>query len=322
MSVWEWNSLKTNHPAVMFGHLLPMPGFCWSDLIGKGVLKFQIEWHCFKLRKISKLVKVVRVKVSQIQSGPAIFWSLASIAMMTYKSVAMMFSCSSCIKGNSRVFKFFPLNFDAIVRYNVCHCGHYLVVPIHHIKNIQSLHQSEADYALGTISFFHNIYFSPCQTEHLIDLCFSLQVWVPQATIHQCWPSASTLYGSPLHIMVKFLPNFYHPRHFNWIFIKWWLLGDALPWINFGRWRLPMDHYHMATLICYLNRHNILSAAQQGKWEIVASSCDLSLVVTATLHHAFTGVVSSLLLCTMENGRWLQASDSSFIVIADLCCAH
>jgi hypothetical protein len=48
----------------------------------------------------------------------------------------------------------------------------------------------------------------------------------------------------------------------------------------------------------------------------------LSLVVTATLHSAFTGVVSSLLLCSMENGRWLQASHSSFIVIADLCCAH
>jgi hypothetical protein len=55
MSVWEWNSLKTDHPAALFGHLLQMPEFYWSDLIGKVVLKFQIEWHCFKLRKFSKL---------------------------------------------------------------------------------------------------------------------------------------------------------------------------------------------------------------------------------------------------------------------------
>jgi hypothetical protein len=40
---------------------------------------------------------------------------------------------------------------------------------------------------------------------------------------------------------------------------------------------------------------------------MVASSCDSSLVVTANLHCAPTGVVSFLLLCTMENGRWLQA---------------
>ncbi|CAK9223660.1 unnamed protein product [Sphagnum jensenii] len=97
-------------------------------------------------------------------------------------------------------------------------------------------------------------------------------------------------------------------------------------WIWFGFHRPPfinVDHLHLHCMaLPYISWHNILSAAQQGKWEIVASSCDLSLVVTATLHHAFTGVVSSLLLCTMENGRWLQASDSSFIVIADLCCAH
>ncbi len=35
MSVWGWNSLKTNHPAVMFHHLSKCLNFCLSDLIGK-----------------------------------------------------------------------------------------------------------------------------------------------------------------------------------------------------------------------------------------------------------------------------------------------
>jgi hypothetical protein len=36
--------------------------------------------------------------------------------------------------------------------------GHYLAVPVHHIKNVKSLHQNEADYALGTVSL---AFFSP-----------------------------------------------------------------------------------------------------------------------------------------------------------------
>ncbi len=40
------------------------------------------------------------------------------------------------------------------------HCRHYLAVPVHHIKNVKSLHQNEADYALGTVSlaFFFTIF--------------------------------------------------------------------------------------------------------------------------------------------------------------------
>ncbi|CAM6024310.1 unnamed protein product [Sphagnum balticum] len=86
---------------------------------------------------------------------------------------------------------------------------------------------------------------------------------------------------------------------------------------RFGFHRPPfnnVDHLHLHCMAFpYISWHNILSGCKQ---------LGLSLVVTATLHRAFTGVVSSLLLCSMENGRWLQASDSSFIVIADLCCAH
>jgi hypothetical protein len=52
---------------------------------------------------------------------------------------------------------------------------------------------------------------------------------------------------------------------------------------------------------------------------MVASSCDSSLVVTANLHCAPTGVVSSLLLCTMENGRWLQAVLTPVLLLQQTC---